>query len=222
MRTRLFLVVSVALMACSDSFGGSGSGAAGTLMGRVTDAKGDALVGAKVSCQGKQETTDEKGGYRLELGIKGSRVVVAIEKEGFFPGTVGVQMSERGSTNVRTALLKKDLLGQVQASSGGAVSNSSVSAAFSPDSFIVPANGSKPKGVNVFAGYADPSDPAFGFIMPAHFRAGRAGWRRRRRGRRWWRVGGRSRGRGGWCGWLRGCSRCAWGWRGRGSRGQHL
>lgn len=166
MRTRLFLVVSVALMACSDSFVGSSSGAAGTLVGRVTDAKGNALVGAKVSCQGAQETTDEKGGYRLELGIKGSRVVVAIEKEGFFPGTVGVQMSERGSTNVRTALLKKDLLGQVQASSGGAVSNSSVSAAFSPDSFIVPANGSKPKGVNVFAGYADPSDPAFGFIMP--------------------------------------------------------
>lgn len=125
------------------------------LNGSVIDESYSPIVGASVSINGQNTTTDQNGVFRFQnLGATLGNNFVKIEKSGYFFSGKLFLVGESGSYTLRVKMIEKVLIGTINASTGGTVQ--------SPDglSIQLPANaieGGYSGTVNVYSKYLDPT-----------------------------------------------------------------
>jgi hypothetical protein len=145
--------------------GGCSSGEGQTISGLVTAMDQSPLAGVHVSAYGKSTTTDAAGRFSLATTPPPDRVVVNFQKDGYFDQIIGKKPSPNG-TNLKLAMLRKDLVGTVDNSTGGKVGTADISGDFPADSFVRQDGSGLAGGVDIYAAYLNPDSPGFGEAMP--------------------------------------------------------
>jgi hypothetical protein len=166
----ILLLPALLLSGCASDSGDSDSDSGSdtmTIAGTVVDRNSTPLSGVFVSAYGIEGTTDSSGNFALSgVSAPSDRVVINFQKDGYFDAVIGERPASTTSVNVRVAMLKKELAGKFDNSSGGDVSGDSMDATFDTDSFVN-ADGSSASGeVSIYSSYVDPDSSDFGSAMP--------------------------------------------------------
>lgn len=137
------------------------------ITGEVQTAEGAPLSDVLVSAYGVTGRSNSQGRFSLPgVKLRGvDRVVVNFQKEGFFDKTVGA----RGTGNnpfVRTVMVPRDKLGEVDAETGGTVEGDGLTLEIPGGAFVGPDGQPLSGTVSVFGAVFDPDDESFSRSMP--------------------------------------------------------
>ncbi len=170
------LALLIATASCSDADktkGGNdgpppGETTGAAIAGLVTERSGTPIEGAFVSAYGEEATTDASGRFRIDgLILPKARVVISIQREGYFDLTTGARpTSDDGTMNFSVVLLPKEKLGEIDNATGGKVSNDDVSVEAPANAFVSAAGEPVIGAVTLFAAFLDPTSETFTSEMP--------------------------------------------------------
>lgn len=161
------LLSALLLLHCSAERDDATPGGRGSIAGVVTAKDGQPLSGVFVSAYGGSATSDAAGRFQIDgLALPPDRAVATLQKDGYFGLSVGTRPAPAGeATNIRAVLLPRELVGEIQDSSGGKATNGQVSIETQPLTFV-DATGQPAARARVFAAYFDPESDTFGSEMP--------------------------------------------------------
>lgn len=164
------LVVACSLLLVQCGGGGDSGGnqvSGGALEGVVSTKEGAPLADVFVSAYGASAKSDGSGRFRIEnVALPADRVVATLQKDGYFSLTVGTRAAPAGeTTNVRAVLLPRELVGEIDGTTGGKASNAELSVEAPPSAFV-DSTGTPAGKARVFAAYFDPDRETFGSEMP--------------------------------------------------------
>lgn len=143
------------------------------LQGNVLDENGQPAEGVSVKIGAKSTTTDVKGYFRINDAVMdGNASLLTLEKPGYYKAFRTFSATS-GTNQVVIKLVKRDLGGTVNASSGGDVSLSNGTKISLPANGIVRASDNSVYSgtVNVYASYIDPTSPDILERVPGSFMA---------------------------------------------------
>ncbi len=142
------------------------------LQGIVLDENGVPSAGALLVIGSKTATTAANGFFRiLNADLDKSASLVKIEKAGYFTG-YRTFMATAGSNMVKIKLIKKQLIGTVNATSGGvATLSNGAKITLQPNGVIKKAGGAFSGDVTVYAAYIDPTATDIAETLPGSYMA---------------------------------------------------
>jgi protocatechuate 3,4-dioxygenase beta subunit len=145
--------------------------------GYVFDETGEPVLNAQVHYGNKFGVTDMEGHFEIKNAqVIKNAAVLKVEVEGYFTAVKTAITSEGRSTFFKVTLLSKEIIGSVNASSGGAVSSSGMQIQLPSNAVKNTSNNSVYNGsVSVAATYIDPTADNLNEIMPGDLRGISAG-----------------------------------------------
>ena len=132
----------------------------GTVSGQVVDRDGKPVSGVQVSVLGKTAKTNGKGRFKIDKisDMPEKRVVVNFRKDGFFDFEGGSRVTD-GSTYVKVALTKREVVETIDAEAGSSVTYEGLTKSIPPGAWVRPSDGTRASGsVNLFVGTMVPGE----------------------------------------------------------------
>ncbi len=161
-----FLLVSAATVLLANA-SGCGGCKGGNVKGKVIDQDGNPIKGVSVMVLGKTDTTDGKGKFEIKriADFPKKRVVAYFDKEGYFDYVGGARVTD-GDVFIAVGMSKRELVGDVDNSSGGTIQHDGITAHFNPRQWMNQ-NGEEVVGrVNIYAARVNPDRANFPELMP--------------------------------------------------------
>lgn len=131
----------------------------GTIQGNILDENGKPASGVKIQVGNLSIQTDARGLFHLNNAIlSSSATMVTAEKVGYYKA-FRVFNATSGANHVTLKLIKRNLSGRINASTGGAITLSNGTKVTLPSGGVMKASGSQPYtgDINVYASYIDPT-----------------------------------------------------------------
>ena len=141
-----------------------------TLQGNVFDKSGNPAMGVTIKVGAKTATTNARGYFRIvDAPLDKNASLVTAEKAGYFKAYRTFSATS-GVNQVTIKLIEKELVGSIDATSGGNVTLSNGSKIALPANAVVKAAGGSYSGtINVRAAYIDPTASDRGQVVPGSF-----------------------------------------------------
>jgi hypothetical protein len=178
----LLVLLSFVLVQCQKDVSYAGSGdpvvvvpepVTAHIQGNVTDENNQPAVGVTVTVGTKTATTDADGYFRInQASLDKKSALVTAAKTGYFKAYRSFGATP-GTNYVAIKLIKRDLTGTINGTSGGEVALSNgTKIALKANGVVVAATGAAYTGtVNVYAAFIDPTSPDIAERVPGSFMA---------------------------------------------------
>src|SRR4030095_4887163 len=143
-----------------------------TLQGNVFDENGQPAIGVAIKAGTQNITTDARGFFRIvNASVDAKNCLVTAEKIGYFKAYRSF-IATAGVNQVMIKLIKKDLSGIVNSTSGGEISLSNGTKISLPANGVTKTSGETYAGpVNIFATYIDPTSRDISQTIPGSLMA---------------------------------------------------
>lgn len=145
----------------------------GVLQGNVIDENNEPAIGVAINIGSKTAITDVYGYFRItEAPLEKEASMVTAEKPGYFKSYRTFNATP-GANYIKIKLIKKELTGKINSSTGGEVKLTNESSIVLPANAVIQAdNGSDYSGeINIYASYINPTSADINTIIPGSFRA---------------------------------------------------
>ena len=144
----------------------------GTVQGNILDENGKPAANVQVTVGSTTINTDARGYFRItNVALNKNLSMVTAEKQGYFKAYRSFNATS-GANQVLIRLVKKSLVGTVNASSGGEVSLSNGAKIALPANSVMLASGASYSGsVKMYASFIDPSSSEISQTVPGSFMA---------------------------------------------------
>ena len=141
-----------------------------TIQGNVVDENGQPAIGAKIQIASKATTTNADGYFRIvHASSENNNALVTAEQAGYFKAFRSF-IPTSGVNQVMIKLIKKDVSGRVNSTSGGDVLIPNGSKISLPANSIIEESGGNYAGtVNVYVAYIDPTSKNISEAIPGSF-----------------------------------------------------
>jgi hypothetical protein len=145
-----------------------------SVTGKVTDQNNVAVAGATVKSGVHTTTTDSRGFFSFRsISLDKYASMVTVEKSGYFTAIRSFSTKEKGNSYVKLKLVPKQLIGTINAASGGSVTlNNNSNINIPANSVVTKAGNTSFTGtINVYAAYIDPTNADFPQTIPGSLQA---------------------------------------------------
>jgi len=130
-----------------------------TVQGQVSDENGAIVANASVEVNGSLTTTNKYGVFRFEnVSLNQNGGVIKVSKAGYFNGFRSMFYDATNTNFVRIQLMPKQLVGTIDAATGGVVTVSGASVSLPANGVVKAAGSTAFTGtIQVYAAYMDPT-----------------------------------------------------------------